>query len=161
MTEPNLETRVKEYESLASAKAYLVDTSARILFYMPPIALYEKYVAGLDDEQVLKTRASAVAINLIFGRLHGKVREYVGRIIHTDENSSKTRKFMADTLSGFIIGGTISSAVLYIADVTLEQGLVVTPFAVGYTTFTGRPFGKFLDWYRNKWGITPVYEKKE
>ncbi len=145
MTEPNLETRVKKYESLASAKAYLVDTSARILFYVPPIALYEKYVAGLDNEQVLKSRVSAVAINLIFGRLHGKVREYIGHVTHTDENSSKAKKLMADTLSGFIIGGTSYAAVLGIAGATLEQALVAMPFAVGFTTFTGRPFGKFLD----------------
>lgn len=160
MGEFDLETRLKSYESLASVKAYLVDTSARILFYVPPLALYEKYVAGLDDEQVLTSRVSAVALNLVFGRLHGKVREYVSLVTHTNEESSKSKKFMADTLSGFIIGGTSYVAVLGIAGPTLEQALIAMPFAVGLTTFTGRPFGKFLDWYRNKWGITPVYEKK-
>ena len=50
-----LEQTVKKYESLHSVKAYCVDTSARILFYVPLLGLYEKYMADFDNEQLIKS----------------------------------------------------------------------------------------------------------
>lgn len=57
------------------------------------------------------------------------------------------------------VGGTSYTAMLYIAGASLDEALIAMPFVLGLSTTTGRPFGKFLDWYRKKIGTTPVYEK--
>jgi len=155
----DLENRIKKYEPITSFKGYMVDTSARILFYVPLIGLWEKFVADFDNMEVLKSRSYAVAVNLVFGRAHGKVRELVSYITKTNDDSSKKIKFWADTLSGFIIGGTSYALVLYLVDVSWKEALVASPFALTYTTFGGWPFGKFNDWYRQKFGMKSVYNK--
>ena len=159
--EENLESKVKKYEPIGSTKAFLIDTSARILFYVPVIGVWEKYVAGMENEEVLKSRLSAVALNFVIGRVHGKIREFFSYITKTDENSSKLRKVVVDTAAGFIVGVSSYAAVLYASGASLDEALVAIPFAVGLTTVTGRPFGKFLDVYRKFWGTTPVYEKEK
>ena len=54
---PDPETAQKRaYESVVSVKGYLVDTSARILFYVPAIGVWEKFVAGMENDEVLKSR---------------------------------------------------------------------------------------------------------
>jgi len=83
MDNENLESKVKKYESLSSVKAYLVDTSARILFYVPIVGVWEKFAAGMDNEEVLKSRSGAVLVNLFVGRLHGKVREAISYLTRT------------------------------------------------------------------------------
>jgi len=158
---PDLETSIKEYEKAVNVKAWLVDTSARILFYVPIMGVWEKYVAGLENPELLKSRASAVAINLIFGRMHGKVREYVSKVTRTDETSSKKRKFLADSLSGFIIGITSYAPVLLVANVSLEEAVVAMPFAIALGAFSGRPYGAYHDWYRHLWKMTPVYKSTD
>ncbi len=133
----SLESKVeKSYEPARDIKAYLVDTSARILFYVPIIAVWEKYVAGMEDYKVLKSRASAVAANFFLGRYHGKIREFASRITKTDENSSETRKTIVDTGTGLFVGITSYASMLGIAGATLKQALVAMPFVLGLTIST-------------------------
>lgn len=149
----------KQYESVCNLKAYLVDTSTRTLYYVPIIGCWEKFVAGFDNLELLKSRAMAVGVNLIAGRLQGKIRELVGLLTHTNENSSDKRKRGADIFSGLITGATTYAGVLYFADVSIKEALEAIPFAVGFTTLTGRSYGKFNDKYRKKFGLTPVFDK--
>ena len=155
----NLEETAKQYEPITSKKAWLVDTSSRILFYVPIIGVWEKFVADMENEEVLKSRLLATGLNFVIGRYHGKVREGLGYLTKTDENSSKKRKIAVDTLAGLAVGATTYPLVLGAAGVSLEEGLVALPFVLIYTTTTGRPFGKFQDFWRKLFGTTPIYDK--
>ena len=148
----------KAYESVASLRGYLVDTSARILFYVPAIGVWEKLVAGMEDTEVLKSRAGAVAMNFVAGRAHGVIREWFSRITRTHEGSSAVRKLALDTAAATIVGVTSYSTVLACAGVSLEEALIALPFGLLFTSCTGRPYGRFLDWYRRVWGTTPVLD---
>jgi hypothetical protein len=148
----------KRYESVTSVKGYLVDTTGRILFYVPAIGVWEKLVAGMENEEVLKSRTGAVVINFFFGRFHGKVREWLSHLTRTGEDSSRLRKLAVDTASSTLVGLTSYSTVLYFSGASLDEAIVALPFGLLFTSSTGRPFGRFLDWYRRAWGATPVLD---
>jgi hypothetical protein len=148
----------KSYESVASLKAYLVDTSARILLYVPAIGVWEKLVAGMENAEVLKSRIGAVAANFIAGRAHGVIRELLSRLTRTHEASSPARKLALDTAAATVVGVTSYSTVLACSGVSLDEALIALPFGLLFTSCTGRPYGRFLDWYRRVWGTTPVLD---
>ena len=149
----------KSYESVTSVRGYLVDTSGRILFYVPAIGVWEKFVAGMENEEVLKSRAGAVLLNFFFGRLHGKIREWLGCLTRTGEDSSRLRKLVVDTASSTLVGLTSYSTVLYFSGASVDEAIVALPFGLLFTSSTGRPFGRFLDWYRGLCGTTPVLDR--
>lgn len=149
----------KPYESMTSAKGYLVDTSARILFYVPAIGLWEKFVAGMENEEVLISRTGAVVMNFFVGRLHGKAREWVSALTRTDEASSRLRKLVVDTATATFVGATSYSTVLYLSGASFDEAVVALPFGLLFTGCSGRPYGRFLDWYRKRWGTTPVLNR--
>lgn len=140
-------------------KGYLVDTSSRILFYVPAIGLWEKFVAGMDDNEVLKSRCLAFLTNSIgVGKLHTLCRQYLAKLTHTDENSSKLRKQLIDFSAGFVIGIPYSAS-LYLIEASFSEGIKAAPFVVGFVCLTGNFYGKFNDWYRQKFNIPPILNK--
>ena len=150
---------LKQFEPATSVRGYLVDTSARILFYVPAIGLWEKLVAGMENEEVLISRTGAVAINFFVGRLHGKAREWVARATHTNRDSSRTRKLVVDTTTATLVGLVSYSTVLHLSGASFEEAVVALPFGLLFTGLTGRPYDRFLDWYRKRWRTTPVLNK--
>ncbi len=141
-------------------KEYLVDTSSRIIFYVPVIGVWEKFVAGMENEEVLKSRSMAILINAVgVGKLHTLCRKYLAKLTKTDENSSPRRKQVVDFTSGFIVGISSYSAVLYLAGTSLQEGITATPFAVAFTCLSGNVYGKFNDWYRQKFNYPPILNK--
>jgi hypothetical protein len=156
----NLKEIVKEYDPVLSRKAFLVDTTARILFYVPIIALWEKFGAGMENEEVMTSRTSAILINIVAGRVHGKAREFLGYLTKTDENSSELRKTAVDSLTGLVMGTMTYTPILYTSGADMSEASVALPFALTLGAVSGRPYGKFLDWYRNKFGVISVYENE-
>lgn len=159
-----MEDKMKLEDKLSNVKdkvvEYLVDTSSRILFYVPAIGVWEKFVVGMENEEVLKSRGMAVLINAVgVGKLHTLCREYLAKLTKTDQNSSIRRKQIVDFVSGLIVGLLSYSAVLYLADVSLSEGLTATPFAMAFTCLSGNLYGKFNDWYRQKFNYSPILNK--
>jgi hypothetical protein len=157
-----LENKIKDiYESSKTKLGeYLVDTSSRILFYVPTIGVWEKFVAGMENEEVLKSRGMAVLVNAVgVGKLHTLCRKYLAKLTKTDENSSPRRKSVVDFASGLIVGLSSYSAVLYLADVSLQEGLTAMPFAMAFTCLSGNIYGRFNDWYRQKFNFPPILNK--
>lgn len=137
-----------------------MDTSSRILFYVPIIGVWEKFGAGMENEEVIKSRSMAVLINAMgVSKLHTTCRKYLAKLTKTDEDSSQRRKKLVDFTSGFIVGLSSYSAVLYLADVSLQEGLVASPFTVALTCFSGNLYGEFNDWYRQKFNYPPILNK--
>ncbi len=148
-----------EYEPVTSIRAYLIDTGARILFYVPAIGVWEKWMAGMDNGEVLRSRVGAVLVNLIAGRLHGMVREWLARVAVAGWEDSARRKLALDTLSGALVGLVTYSSVLFLSGASLHEATIALPFGLLFTGTTGRPFGRFLDLCRRLVGTTPVLDR--
>lgn len=144
------------YESIGSFKAYWVDTTARILWYVPILGIWEKFVVGMDNTEVFISRTAAIAWNIGIGRLHGKIREWLSTLTGITSQSSHYQKILLDTLTGLIVTIVSYSAALALSGASLEEAKIALPFALTFGLVTGRPYGRFLDWYRKKWRTTPV-----
>lgn len=144
------------YESVSSLKAYWVDTSARILWYVPILGLWEKFVVGMDNSEIFISRTAALLWNLGIGRLHGKTREWLSTLTGITSQSPTYQKFILDTLTGLVVTFTSYAASLAASGASLEEAKIALPFALIFGLATGRPYGRFLDWYRKKWRTTPV-----
>ena len=150
---------MSHFESIASWKAYWVDTSARILWYVPLLGLWEKFGVGMDNAEILASRSIAIAWNLFLGRFHGKVREWLSKATGIDEHSSGARKLALDTATGMVVTFVSYTTTLMMAGVSLDKAFKAIPFALAFGIATGRPYGRFLDWYRKKWGTLPVLNR--
>jgi hypothetical protein len=146
------------YESVGSLKAYWVDTTARIIWYVPTLGLWEKFFVGMDNSEIFISRTAAIAWNLGIGRLHGKTREWLSILTGITSQSPNYQKLILDTLTGFIVTFTSYAASLSVSGASLEEAKVALPFALIFGLVTGRPYGRFLDWYRKKWHITTVLD---
>ena len=137
---------------------YSIDTSARIMFYIPPLAAWEKFVANMENKEVIKSRSLAVIVNLIIARPYGKFREYWAATCNTNDESSKTRKFLTETIGSIIFGLPTYAGVLYCSGASKEEIITALPFGVMLTAVTGRIFGRFLDYYRKRLGGNPILD---
>jgi hypothetical protein len=154
--EKTMKTDQSTYESIGSFKAYWVDTSARILWYVPILGLWEKLIVGMDNSEVFISRTAAVAWNLGIGRLHGKIREWLSALTGITIQSPRYKKFFLDTLTGLIVTSISYTASLALSGASLEEAKIALPFALIFGLATGRPYGRYLDWYRKKWHTKPV-----
>lgn len=152
----NMKADTSNYESIGSFKAYFVDTSARILWYVPVLGLWEKFIVGMDNSEVFISRTAAIAWNFGIGRLHGKTREWLSHLTHITAQSPSYQKLILDTLTGLIVTIVSYTASLALSGASLEEAKIALPFALIFGLTTGRPYGRFLDWYRKKWRTTPV-----
>ena len=146
------------FESVGSWRAYWVDTTARILWYVPILGCWEVFAVQLDTAEVLTSRSVAVLWNLFLGRFHGKVREWLSALTGITTDSSGGRKLALDTLTGMVVTFISYASSLFIAGASLEEAAVALPFALVFGIVTGRPYGRFLDWYRKRWGTQPVLD---
>jgi hypothetical protein len=151
-----MKTDPTTYESIRSFKAYWVDTTARILWYVPILGIWEKFFVGMDNDEVFISRTAAIAWNFGIGRLHGKIREWLSARTSITAQSPHYKKFFLDTLTGLIVTSGSYTASLALSGASLEEAKIALPFALAFGLATGRPYGRYLDWYRKKWRTTPV-----
>jgi len=149
--------KMKIKSALKNVKSYAVNTSTRTLYYVPLIGLWEKVVGGFDNPKLLKSRLTAVAINLFAGQIHDFSRKITRNLTGTNDFSSERRKFYSDTLAGAVVGVLTYGLCLAVADVSPAEAKLTLPFAVAFTTSTGRFYGRFNDRWREKFDLEPVY----
>ncbi len=158
----NLESRIEQTYDPAGSRIrnYLVDTSSRILFYVPIIGMWESLVAGMDNEEVFRSRMLAVIFNMVgVGRLHTLCRKELAKLTGTDENSSKLKKQGVDFSVGLTVGFTTYCAILLYAGASLSEGAKAIIFGLPYNCLTGNYYGKFNDWWRRKFNLPAILYK--
>lgn len=140
----------EKFEKLKKTKAYTVGVEAFTMnsFSYLVAAPLELGFAGMDFSEHIKTRLAAAVTNTITGRPYGIWRDWVLKKMNVNEDSSKTRKYIADTLAfgGFqlplyLINMTIGGAEL---DEMAKSAVPVTLLSGAL----GRPYGIYLDGVR-------------
>jgi hypothetical protein len=140
-------------------KQYWVDTSARILFFVPLIAVWEFFVAGLDPSQLLRSRGLAILINLVIARPDGWFKDVWTKFRVVDEHSKTSKKWQVHTEAGMIIGISTYFIALSFAQASVEQMLIALPFAIILNLTTQGVYGRCRDWWRRYFNLETVAYK--
>ncbi len=141
-------------------KKYIVDVSAGWMFYTPLMAGIEKYVAGMESEEVLKSRLFAAGVHAIVMRPLGKIREFVAKNIwKADANSHWLKKAASDTTAVLVTQTPAYLAILAAVGTSPDEMYKALPFGLALGASTGRIFGKVQDKWRRYCGTKPVFEK--
>jgi hypothetical protein len=131
---------------------YLVDVSAGLIFYNPIMATGEHFVAGMDSSEVLNSRLGASVAQAICMRPSGMLRNWSAKKFGLTKESPWYQKMASDVASILTLQIPAYSVALYNAGVSLEEGLKALGVAATITTVSGRPFGKWMDYWRGIWG---------
>lgn len=154
------EEKVGRYQAAKDAVSnYLVDFSAGTMFYTPLMASGEYFIAGMEPEEVLKSRIAAMGIHAICFRPIGKLRNAAANYFNLDENSTSYKKWASDVGSTLAIQLPTYSLALMTSGASLKEGLVALGVGATVTAVSGRAFGKWMDTWRGIWGKERALKK--
>lgn len=136
-------------------RSFAADTLALILFFTATGILNERFVAGMNWEQVLHARLLGAALMVVSGRPYGLWRDWIMRFAGTTRFS----QIAWDSLALVSFQVPIYAAILAISGATAEEllrgacGVTVIMLALG------RPYGAFLNFVRRRFGLPAGGEK--
>lgn len=139
----------------SAVRNYFIDTSASWLFWTPIMTVVEMS-SEMDNKQVLYSRTIGLALSTVLARPLGKFREYWSEYLITDSKSSWTRKYVTETTGVWCSQIPLYSLQLFISGASLEQGVKSLAKGLATTAVLGRAYGRFLDFWRKRWGGKPV-----
>lgn len=138
------------------AYKFCVDAIAMNVFSLS-YALNEKFIAGMDWEEVGKTRIAAAVGNTITGRPYGIFRDWMMKKFNVREDSNWVKKYSVDVLT-FATGQT-PLYMLYMAfsGADLNEIGTAATFLTFVAPLAGRPQGATYDLTRKQFGLESAY----
>ena len=77
----NLEKMIEKTKQ--GAKNWAIDTSAKVLAYAPLMGAMEAY-NGLEEDQILRSRATAALVDGVVARVYTKTADYLSKKFNVD-----------------------------------------------------------------------------
>lgn len=150
----NLEEKLNSSEKNKkfSIKKLGADTFAMVSFSFAVEGARE-LIIGMTPEQTLYSRLTGIPIDLVIGRPYGKYLDWLRAKFKVNEKSSFIKKAAVD------IGAFVSTMMpIYIGVLAL---LRVKPETIAascisaalFQSLYGRPYGVYVDFLRNKFGV--------
>lgn len=136
MKEENLAKLKKE------AKAYLVDTSAKVGAYAVPMGLMEAS-QGLSLEKILQSRVSVALADAVLGRIYGKTLNWSRQKFGTEGKTGLT-SYLVDTTTMLAVYDPAYALILKSCGADNDQIASVTAFLSVVLALTARPFSKYV-----------------
>ena len=120
-------------------------------------ALNEKFIAGMDWDEVGKTRLAAAVGNTITGRPYGIFRDWMMKKFKVRRQSHWLKKYAVDVLT-FATGQT-PLYVLYMAasGADIKEMGTAAAFLTFVAPLAGRPQGATYDFMRKQFGLESAY----
>jgi hypothetical protein len=146
--------------SRETAKTWFADYASRTSFYAAAYMPYESLVLHLEPLDVLKVRLGAAVVNIVSGPAYGKFRELWAKLFKTERYSSELKKSVVETVGSTVYSVATYSALLSASGASLETILKGTPFVVGMSLVSGRPYGIYSDYVRGLFGVKSVLRKE-
>lgn len=134
------------------------DTSVAIAYYTTFMGLAERYVAGMEPEEVYLSRLINAGITLVAARPYTWFRRQVSKALHVNEESKSYQKIGVETLTSLLFYTPLYVGSLLGVDVDpqeLETGIYIMTGMVA-TSFV---YGKVLDASRNFFGLEGLLDK--
>lgn len=132
----------------------VVDSVASLVFFTLAAGTVERFIAGLDWDQVLTARLAAVPAILLTGRPYGLWRDAILRWSRAADRGPLARTAL-DVLAFVSFQLPVYVLILLLAGAELEQIVLAAGSAVGVMMLLSRPFGLYLDLARRVAGVAP------
>lgn len=141
---------------ISPLRNYAVDTTATLSFWTPIMASIEYFGAGMDSDEVFKSRLATAAVHMTIARPYGKLRQWIADKLGANAQSSQTKKFAIDTLA-ISTQAPLYATILYCSGASLQEAAVALPTGLAVGAVSGRPYGYVLDKWRTLWGTKPTF----
>ncbi|AYD05191.1 L-alanine exporter AlaE [Neorhizobium sp. NCHU2750] len=128
---------------------FLADTVALLLFFTATGALNERFVAGMQWDQVLHARILGAVLMVPVARPYGIWRDWVMR----RASDSRLSRTLWDSVALVTFQVPIYAAIIAVNG---ASGIGLLSGIVGATVMMlvlGRPYGAFLNWVRGMFGL--------
>jgi hypothetical protein len=132
-------------------RAFLADTTALILFFTATGILNERFVAGMDWDQIGRARLLGAVLMVPVGRPYGLWRDWVMR----RARPTRLSRFVWDTAALVSFQVPLYVAIIAVNGAAGEQLLFGALGATAIMLACGRPYGTFLRWIRSLFGVRP------
>ena len=130
------------------SRAFIADTTALILFFTATGTVNERFLAGLEWDQVLHARLLGAALMVPVGRPYGVWRDRVMR----HAGPGRASRLMWDSLALVSFQVPIYVAIIAASGASGRGLLFGTLGAAAIMLGCGRPYGMFLGWIRSLFG---------
>ncbi|MBI2381270.1 MAG: L-alanine exporter AlaE [Gammaproteobacteria bacterium] len=131
------------------AHDFLVDVFVMNSFSYAVAAPIELLVAGLSFAEHLQVRAVALVLNTLIGRPYGLWRDWVLGRSATGPASSAWRRYWVDTLIFLSFQLPLYVSNMLLGGAQLDGILKAAATATLLSGFLGRPYGLYLEWFKN------------
>lgn len=136
-------------------RSFLADTTALVLFFTVTGALNERFVAGMDWNEVLHARLLGAALMIPVARPYGLWRDWLMQ----RAGSGRWSRIIWDSVALVSFQVPIYAVIIVISGAS-GRGLVLGILsATAIMLVSGRPYGAFLNAVRRLFGLPPGGEK--
>lgn len=137
-------------------KEYMVDTSSAWMFYNPLMASVEAIIAGMDYDEILKSRLCGSIVHAVAFRGFAKFKRWYAKKLGITPEDPKLKKFFVD-LSHMLMTQTPSyTTILLAAGASIDEMLAALPAGLAIGLASAVPYGYFSDKWRKLWNIQPI-----
>jgi hypothetical protein len=134
-----------------SRRAFIVDTSALIVFFTTTGIINERFIVGMTWEQVLHARLLGAALMIPVGRPYGVWRDFLMR----RAKPNRVSQLLYDSLALVSFQVPIYAAIIAISGASGRGLLLGVLSAAVMMLVLGRPYGAFLNAVRRLFGLPP------
>jgi hypothetical protein len=132
-------------------RRFIVDTVATVCFFTIVAAITELYVAGMEPQEVLKTRLIMIPMMAITGRPYGAWRDW---FFNTTKPTVSWSKTIIDALAFMSFQLPIYALTLVIAGADYNEVIILLTSTAILMLIVSRPFGIYLETVRNWAGVS-------
>lgn len=136
-------------------RAFLADTTALVLFFTATGILNERFISGMEWNEVLQARLLGAALMIPVGRPYGLWRDMLMR----RAGPGRWSQIFWDSMALMSFQVPIYAAIIAISGASgrgLWMGILG---AACIMLVSGRPYGAFLNWIRRLYGLPPGGDK--
>jgi hypothetical protein len=132
-------------------RTFIADTSALILFFTTTGVINERFIAGMNWDQVLHARILGAILMVPVGRPYGIWRDYVMR----RAGPARLSQLLWDSVALVSFQVPIYAAIIAVSGARGKGLLLGTAGAAVMMLVLGRPYGAFLNRVRKLFGLPP------
>ncbi|MDP9152818.1 MAG: L-alanine exporter AlaE [Pseudomonadota bacterium] len=133
-------------------RSFIADTTALILFFTTTGFINERFIAGMNWDQVLHARLLGAALMVPVGRPYGVWRDYVMRHARSDNRLSQV---LWDSVALVSFQVPIYAAIIAVSGASGRGLWFGILGATVMMLVLGRPYGAFLNAVRKLFGLPP------